>query len=42
LAFYHARWTIFRADQPVVKLLDATPGWHRFYADKLAVVHIHD
>ncbi len=42
LAYYHARWTIFRADQPVVKLLDATPGWHRFYADKLAVVHVHD
>lgn len=42
LAFYHARWTIFRADQPVVKLLDATPGWHRFYADKLAVIHVHD
>jgi hypothetical protein len=42
LAFYHARWTIFRAEQPVVKLLDTTPGWHRFYADKLAVVHVHD
>jgi hypothetical protein len=42
LAFYHARWTIFRAEQPVVKLLDATPGWHRFYSDKLAVVHVHD
>jgi hypothetical protein len=42
LAFYHARWTIFRAEQPVVKLLDTTPGWHRFYSDKLAVVHVHD
>ena len=42
LAFYHARWTIFGANQPVVKLLDATPGWHRFYSDKLAVVHVHD
>ncbi|MFO1249331.1 MAG: hypothetical protein U1E93_14200 [Alphaproteobacteria bacterium] len=41
LAFYHVRWTIFRADQPVVKLLDATPGWRRFYTDKLAVVHVH-
>jgi phage I-like protein len=27
---------------PVVKLLDAQPGWHRYYQDKLAVVHIHD
>ena len=42
LAFYHARWTIFGAGQPVVKLLDSTPGWHRFYSDKLAVVHVHD
>lgn len=42
LAFYHVRWTIFRREAPVVKLLDATPGWHRFYADKLAVVHVHD
>jgi len=42
LAYYHARWTIFRADQPVVKLMDATPGWKRFYADKLAVIHVHD
>jgi hypothetical protein len=42
LTYYHARWTIFRADQPVVKVLDATPGWHRFYADKLAVIHVHD
>jgi len=42
LAFYHVRWTIFAANAPVVKLLDATPGWHRFYADKVAVIHIHD
>jgi hypothetical protein len=42
LTFYHVRWTIFPREAPVVKLLDATPGWRRFYADKLAVVHIHD
>jgi hypothetical protein len=42
LTYYHVRWTIFRREAPVVKLLDATPGWHRFYADKLAVVHVHD
>ncbi|HWM61315.1 MAG TPA: hypothetical protein VNN98_04145 [Rhizomicrobium sp.] len=42
LTFYHVRWTIFSARAPVVKLLDATPGWHRFYSDKLAVVHVHD
>jgi len=42
LAFHHARWTIFSAQAPVVKLLDAMPGWHRFYSDKLAVIHVHD
>jgi hypothetical protein len=26
----------------VVKLLDATPGWHRFYSDQLAVVHVRE
>ena len=40
LAFHHARWTIFSAEAPVVKLLDATPGWRRFYTDKLAIVHV--
>jgi hypothetical protein len=42
LAYYHVRWTIFSAGAPVVKLMDTTPGWHRFYTDKLAVVHVHD
>ena len=42
LAYYHIGWTIFAANAPVVKILDATPGWHRFYGDKLAVVHVHD
>jgi hypothetical protein len=42
LVFHHVRWTIFPRQAPVAKLLDATPGWRRFYADKLAVVHVHD
>ncbi len=42
LTFYHVRWTIFAREAPVVKLLDATPGWRRLYADKLAVVHVRD
>jgi hypothetical protein len=42
LVFHHVRWTIFPRQAQVVKLLDATPGWRRFYADKLAVVHVHD
>ncbi|HEY1876369.1 MAG TPA: hypothetical protein VGG66_02830, partial [Rhizomicrobium sp.] len=42
LAHYHVRWTIFSARAPVVKILDATPGWHRVYADQVAVIHVHD
>jgi hypothetical protein len=42
LAYYHVRWTIFRADAPLVKLMDAMPGWHRLYGDNAAVVHMHD
>ena len=42
LSTYHVRWTIFAADAPVVKLLDAMPGWHRIYGDKFAVVHVKD
>jgi len=42
LAFYHVRWTIFAAHAPVVKLLDSLPGWHRLYADRIAVVHVRD
>jgi hypothetical protein len=42
LAYYHVRWTIFPARAPVVKLLDALPGWHRLYGDDNAVVHVHD
>jgi hypothetical protein len=40
LAHYHVRWTLFRADAPVVRLLDAMPGWRRLYGDKAAVVHV--
>ena len=42
LAYYHVRWTIFRAGAPVVKLLDAMPGWHRIYGDNVAVVHVRN
>jgi hypothetical protein len=42
LAFHHVRWTIFPRQAPVVKILDDTPGWRRFYTDKVAVVHVHE
>jgi len=37
-----ARWTIFARDTAMANLMDAMPGWHRIYADKLAVVHVRD
>jgi hypothetical protein len=42
LARYHVRWTIFAADNPAAGAMDATPGWHRQYADRWAVVHVKD
>jgi hypothetical protein len=38
----HVRWTIFPSGAPVVKLMDKMPGWHRRYADAIAVVHVRD
>ncbi len=37
---YGVRWTILSAGSPLVSVLDAMPGWRRFYADKIAVVHV--
>jgi hypothetical protein len=36
-------WSIFRkSDEAVVKLLDRSPGWRRFYADDFVVMHARD
>jgi hypothetical protein len=40
LAQYHAEWTLFTPDEPVVRLMDARPGWRRLYGDRYAVVHV--
>jgi len=40
LAQYHADWTLFTPDEPVVRLMDARPGWRRLYSDRYAVVHV--
>jgi hypothetical protein len=39
---YKVAWTIFPPDSPVVTVLDLLPGWHRFYSDDIAVVHVRD
>ncbi|NLH83228.1 MAG: hypothetical protein GX458_20675 [Phyllobacteriaceae bacterium] len=33
-------WTLLPPSLPAVALLDRTPGWKRFYADDVAVVHV--
>jgi len=35
-------WTILPPDTPLVKVIDREPGWRRVYADKWAVIHVHD
>lgn len=39
---YDIQWTILTPRSPLVKRLDATPGWRRLYADKWAVVQTRD
>ena len=39
---YHIQSTLLSADAPAAKLLDRLPGWHRLYADDIAVVHVRD
>lgn len=40
LAQYGVVWTLLKPDSPRVVLLDNLPGWRRFYADDIAIVHI--
>ena len=36
---YGVAWTLLQPGEPLVAVLDATPGWRRLYADRYAVVH---
>ena len=42
LCRYDIAWTMFGPDSFVTALMDRTPGWHRFYSDKVAVIHVRD
>jgi len=42
LCHYHIAWTMFPPDTVVTALMDRTTGWHRFYTDKFAVIHVRD
>lgn len=37
---YRIEWTLLPPNTPAVALLDHLPEWRRFYADKVAVVHV--
>jgi hypothetical protein len=39
---YRVGWTLLTAQSPGVVLLDHLPGWRRFYADDIAVVHVRE
>ncbi len=40
LAEHAIAWTLFPASHPIVRRLDARPGWRRLHADDAAVVHV--
>ncbi len=42
LCEYRIAWTIFSPDSAVSSLMDRTPGWHRLFTDKNAVIHVRD
>ena len=42
LCRYGVEWTMFGPDTVVPALMDRTPGWHRIYSDKVAVIHARD
>ncbi|HUZ72999.1 MAG TPA: hypothetical protein VMU87_08430 [Stellaceae bacterium] len=42
LAEYQVEWTIFPKNSRAVIQLDRMTGWHRLYADDVAVVHVRD
>jgi hypothetical protein len=42
LCRYRIAWTMFPPATVVTALMDRTSGWHRFYSDKFAVIHVRD
>lgn len=39
LARYRIDWTILETGEPLIREMDAKPGWRRVWADRYAVVH---
>lgn len=41
-ARYGIAWTLLQPDHPMIRLMDARPGWKRLYADDVAVIHVRE
>ncbi len=39
---YRIAWAIFAPDDEITAILDREPGWRRYYADGVAVVHVRE
>jgi hypothetical protein len=37
---YDIRWTLLSPGEPLVKQLDASPQWRRYYSDRVGVIHL--
>ncbi|HXU94370.1 MAG TPA: hypothetical protein VFP33_12015 [Gallionella sp.] len=37
---HHIEWTLLPPGSAAVAMLDHLPGWHRLYADRIAVIHV--
>lgn len=42
IAQYHAQWAILATQTPIIGIMDTLPGWHRYYADSIAVIYVRD
>jgi hypothetical protein len=42
LCRYKIAWTMFGPGTVVPALMDRTPGWHRLYSDKVAIIHVRN
>ncbi len=42
LCRYGIAWTMFGPETVVPAMMDRTPGWHRLYSDRFAVIHVRD
>ncbi len=42
IARHDIGWTMLTPDRAMARAMDTLPGWHRVYADAVAVIHVRD